>query len=697
MFTKNTLFLSIISSLVLPFSIQAADTETEEITVYGAKSTDTLNDVTSSIGYLSADAIKDQAIYSIRDAFRVLGNVSDSSFNDSGFVIRGVNSEGLTPGGSPLASLYVDGIQQTVNGARRGAKGLWDIQQVEVYRGPQSTLSGRAAMAGAIYLKTKDPEQTQSSAAQLSLGSDSFYNGALMFNTPLIDDVLAMRVTGEYFTKDSDIKFTNFEHYKNHDVIATDEYYQLRGKLLYTPSNKTKALLTYSYAYDSPANKDVGGPSSGGGFNVADMRGDFLGPESTEARETTNHNIGMELTHQLNNQWLFTLMTTLSSTELTRDSVNVHSDDDLYTDGSFEQDLFTQELRFNYQSELLKAVFGVYAAVDDSESFLEQETWRTLDSHTSDNENNFAIFGEVAYEFQPSWTLTLGGRIDDTSKESVVKSTEVRSWEPAPRESDFTTQYNETVFLPKLALSKQLTPDVLIGVSVQKGFRNGGGAFDRTSAQAYEYDAEYAWTSELFIRANSLNNKLRTQFNLFNTNFTDQQVEMPLGEGGVDGSRILNAAESNSQGFELEVKFLATDILATYASVGYTDTEFESFNDAQFGELSGLPFPEAPKWNASAGVSVNLDSGFFANLDASYNDEHLSGFANGYNPNAYVDAYTLVNMQLGYRGDNFDVTVFVENAFDESYLQYIEYVNDDIFAQTPGEARFAGVRTSWYF
>jgi len=127
------------------------------ITVYGARTTQTLNDVTSSVGIVTGETIEERQVRSFRDSFRLMANVRDSDFNDAGFVIRGINSEGLTPGGAPVASLYVDGIQQTVQGARRGARGLWDVEQVEVYRGPQSTLAGRAALAGAIYVKTKDP------------------------------------------------------------------------------------------------------------------------------------------------------------------------------------------------------------------------------------------------------------------------------------------------------------------------------------------------------------------------------------------------------------------------------------------------------------------------------------------------------------------------------------------------------------
>jgi len=126
----------------------------EDVVVYGARTSDSLLDTQASVGVLTSESIVEKDIQNLRDAFRLFGNVMDSDWVDAGFVIRGVSSEGLTPGGAPLATIYVDGAAQTVQGARRGLRGLWDVSQVEIYRGPQSTLSGRAALAGAIYQRS---------------------------------------------------------------------------------------------------------------------------------------------------------------------------------------------------------------------------------------------------------------------------------------------------------------------------------------------------------------------------------------------------------------------------------------------------------------------------------------------------------------------------------------------------------------
>lgn len=209
--------------------------------------------------------IEARGLRSIRSAFRMIANVGDADFNDAGFIIRGVNSEGLTPGGAPLASFYVDGIQQTVQGARRGARGLWDVQQLEVYRGPQSTLAGRAALAGAVYVKTNDPSYQYEAAAQGLIGNLDTRGGAIMFNAPILANEVAVRFAAEYERSESDINYPTYRRFEGYKDFIEDEYFTLRGKLLLEPGalTGTRALLSYSYSEDSPAPRDIAGPGLG--------------------------------------------------------------------------------------------------------------------------------------------------------------------------------------------------------------------------------------------------------------------------------------------------------------------------------------------------------------------------------------------------------------------------------------------------
>ena len=162
---------------------------------------------------------------------RRLGNVRDPDWTDAGFVLRGISSEGLTPGGTPLASFYVDGIQQTIQGTRRGLRGLWDTEQVEVYRGPQSTLAGRAALAGAIYVKTKDPVFRFEAAARGMGGEDETSTGAGMVNVPLIEEQVALRVAAEYQRSESALNYPTYKRFDRFGDLKEDEFLLVRSKL----------------------------------------------------------------------------------------------------------------------------------------------------------------------------------------------------------------------------------------------------------------------------------------------------------------------------------------------------------------------------------------------------------------------------------------------------------------------------------
>ena len=342
----------------------------------------------------------------------------DADWNDAGFIIRGVNSEGFVPGGAPLASVYIDGVQQTVYGARRGARGLWDVEQMEVYRGPQSTLSGRAALAGAIYIKTKDPTFEREAAASLTVGNQERVGTALMFNTPLVDDQLAFRFAGEFARSVTDINYPLYEPFDRYDDFTTDSFYNLRGKLLFQPSEmpETRALLSYSFAHDAPTLDDIAGP--GLGFNFDERRGDFNDPVFSEARSTDVHNVGLEITHDLSDALRLTSMTGFTHSFLDRPSINEGTPGETNVLFGDRTDLLgTQELRLNYEGDAWKWVAGLYGSYEELDSQFDRTSFdfRNDISRSTQETTNVAAFGEITYEFVPTWKATVGGRIDYTS------------------------------------------------------------------------------------------------------------------------------------------------------------------------------------------------------------------------------------------------------------------------------------------
>lgn len=667
----------------------------QAITIYGARNATTLASTSSSIGIVTAQEIADGQIHSFRDSFRRMANVMDADWVDGGFIIRGVNSEGLVPGGAPLASLYVDGVQQTVRGARRGARGLFDVEQVEVYRGPQSTLSGRAAMAGAVYIKTKDPTFEKEAEVSATIGTGNLYGTAFMVNTPLMDDQLAVRISGEIQRSENDINYPTFVGYDRYNDFTHDLYYQIRGKVLFEPAEmpETRALLSYSFSHDDPYVRDIGGPAGASRFRFDEKRGDYQIPAYIEYRPTEVHNVGLEITHDFSDELKLTSLSTFSYSDTDRFSPNYGTAGEINTyHGYYKEFIASQELRLNYEGDRWDWVGGVYFSYEDEKNFYD----RTIPLSATVNRNQFqrntqksfnaALFGEATYEFVPTWKITLGGRLDYTDQDItqyLLRTQPLGGTRTVL--TDYAASFHETNFVPKIGLSKELTDTQTVGVTYSQGFRTGGASYDSFRRTSYTYEPETASTYELFYKGTFLDDRLTLNSNIFYTKYSDQQVQMQLDPTDATTRRIINAASSEAWGFEFEPSFKVTDNLETFASLGYVHTEFKDFNDLAYGNLSGLPFPEAPEWSLGLGARYTFDNGVYVGADAKYTSSYLARL--GSLPHDYLDSRWIVNLQAGYKTERWELNAFAQNLLDEEYFVY----NDNDVAATLGERRNVGL------
>ncbi len=676
--------------------------ELEPIQIYGDRSTDDAQSTTASVLVVDEVDLSRTNLAQWRDIMDRVPNFGDGDLNESGFTIRGVNSEGLTPGGAgaPVASLYIDGVQQTVEGTRRGFRGTFDVEQVEVYRGPQSTLSGRNALAGAVYLRTKDPEFARSGKVQLTYGENNKQQIGVAFGDAL-SDTLAYRVSAEWSKKDSDISYPSLEGYDRYDDFKTDDYYTLRGKLLWRPSGATDVILSYSHSFDGPAYNNIIGPGWFGlGIEYDDMRGDDWGvlePLSPgaityqEIRETTVDNLGLEVKHEFSNGLTFTAQTGLTHSVTGRHSINEGTPGEMYwVDGEFDQTILSQEFRLNYDDGGLRWVAGLYAAKERTEAF--RDTW--MFGSVTENENtidvtNTALFGEVSYEFAPGWRVIAGGRLDHYSQEQEASS----GGTAAP-----STSYEATEFIPKLGLTWEIDSRQQLSLIYQQGYRPGGASYQISSGTLREYEAEQAHNIELNYRGTLMDDRLTVGASLFYQDWDNQQVEILETPGDSTSYYITNAGKSVSYGAELELAYAASDNLDLYGSVGLLHTEFKDFA-INTTDYSGKPFPLAPETTITLGFNWRQgDVGWFGGAQATYVGERMSRIENGVADPAMLDAYTVADASLGYKWDNgMSLTGYATNLFDERFYQY-EYVEGGQGASAwLGERREIGVRFDYTF
>ena len=684
-----------------------------EIELHGDRAASTVDQSEASVAVLNEQRLDTPMVENFEDAFRQISNVSDGDFTESGFTIRGINSEGLTPGGAgaPLASFYIDGVQQTAEAARRGTRSIFDAEQIEVYRGPQSTLTGRNALAGAIYLRTKDPTFYSSGQVQLTYGENNHIETGIAYGDALSDN-LAFRFSAQYSQKDTDINYPSYEQYPYYDDLTQDQYYTLRGKLLWLPtgSEDTEVLFSYAHSYDSPTPDFIAGPdwSPGSGVTLDDMRGDIYGsispygfplPLFQDVRDTTVDSFGIEITHAFSDALYLTAQTGLTSSVTDRRSVNLgyavadpNTDyEGAYNDGAFDQMIVTQEVRLNYDSDRLRWVAGVYGAFEQNDGRREQ----FLLGNTTDNNNeadiwNYAAFGQVSWEFAPQWSVIAGGRIDYYKQEQTASSVTLDQTGAVTGTSGTTSSHSETAFIPKIGISYAIDPFNTVALTYQEGYRPGGSGVRLSDNQEFTYDAERARNYELSWKGSLMDGRLNLGANVFYQDWDNQQVEIWQVPTDPTTSYIANAGQSESYGGELELSYFATDRLNVYASVGLLHTEFKDFAIGNLN-LAGQPLSNAPEQNLAVGFFWGAPTGWFFGGNLEYVGSSYSRIE-GSTPRTELASYVTVDAQVGYAWDSVSVTAYATNLFDEQYRTY-----DSAGLIALGDRREVGVRLNKTF
>ncbi|MEJ8476555.1 TonB-dependent receptor [Roseibium algae] len=665
------------------------DTVLDTIYVYGARDAKTLEDTSASVGVVTSDDIEYGQMQYLPQALRRLANVEKGGTQNTGIVIRGMNFEGFSPAGAPMGSIYVDGILQSRYNSRFGARSLWDAEQVEVYRGPQSTLSGRAATAGAVYVKTKDPTFEKEMMASATVGNKNLAGGAFVINAPLSEsDGLALRVAGSYEQKTVELDYPSYQDYANYDDFRTELSGTFRAKLLFAPDElpDTSTLFTYSYSKDRP-NERLADPGPG-------TPGDFyLFPTFAEYREIEVHNVGLEVTHDISPALVFTSQTSLSHGITGRQSVDDGTENYINAfHGTYKDTLFSQELRLNYDLGQWSAIAGLYGSYEyqDSDFFARLTQWGIEQEQLYYRRTtNLAAFGEATYEFVPSWKITLGGRVDYLKEKTNESDATygIGSTPPSPTLSGGDT--NEFNIVPKIGISKQINIDHVAGFTFSQGFRTGGYYTDPFTSESKSYEAEYANNYELFYKGKFLDERLRLNANVFFTQYADQQVETSVVQGTTRGTIVNNAASSYAMGFEIEPTFAVNRNLSVFTSIGYLHTEFDKFDHNTYGDLTGEAFPEAPEWTVAFGGLYTFDNGVYIGGDAKFISDYNSKFSTNA-PLDRIDSRFLVNAQAGIKRDNWEINAFAENLLDEEYFTMTELDGSPAFGQV-GTSRLFGL------
>lgn len=708
--------LSLISLLVSTnLSAIAEDKKDQEqapevIIVKGTKIERSLAETVESVTVYTDQDFREQAVFEFQDLLELAPNVYSTSGGE-GFAIRGItqNSQATGAGSSPNAITYVDGVALEFFGGRFINKSLWDVNQVAIFRGPQSSNLGRSALAGALIITTNKPEPgINDFALRTGFGSYGSKEYAAMANLSTGDNS-AIRLSYQNDSNDGFIENTTLNDNK-YDARDNDK---LHAKWFYQVSDD----------FDITANYLKLNTNRGQDFFI------LSGSESLDARQSTanlkafekydGELFSLDMNYQLNDSW------SLKSITASADGKYDRFDDDdesplggnAYRGRDASEENFSQELRFNYNSDNLNGVIGAYyfesdnrndtiglVAVNTAEvgvpaqllQFYPASFEVDLLAKYQGKTRNHAFFTEWVYDTNENWSWFAGFRYDQESQDLVTglnnslvnpniipnptvvggaiggvlgaqieaALTQVNAAllsQLQPTEQRPGTDYD--AFLPQIGVTYNFDSSKNLSFFIKRGYRTGGAEVDITGT-LNEYEPEYLTNYEFSWRSIHLDNSLFFTTNVFYSDWTDQQVSFPV-NGNLFNLRIENSGESELYGLELSTIYRATDNLSTFFNIGYSRTKFTKFETSDGEDLSGNRFALSPKFTASAGFNYYFDNNWFVGSNISYVGESFGNVQN--DSNNIIDSRALLNIKAGYIGDNFDVNLYGTNLTDELY------------------------------
>ncbi|MHA7815001.1 MAG: TonB-dependent receptor [Pseudohaliea sp.] len=735
---RRALALAVLGTMAGPALAQTA-APLEEIVVTAQQREQSLQDVPIAISAFNTEDIQKNMF---RDVTDFVGRVPNASFISNGARSRrAISMRGITnfvnsnqARRTATFGFYLDGFNLATSSINPP---IMDIERIEVLRGPQSTYFGANALGGGINVTSVAPKSDEFEGSIMAdYGRFDTLDVEGTLNIPLVKDVLGARINYKDWSSDGNIRNINPQGGGN-----DFDYTYWRASLLWTPTDNLSVTLTASDASEDVGMRE-GVPSgvfstfAGGTLyaNFPDRDGDGLADPDPDGvgffpdnQDKVNFNapqsVGTDFEYYIARiDYDFANMRATSITGYMESDFFLQGDIDGGSGDYFREfrtiprESTTQEFRLQSTGES-KLNWNVGFFYSDDEGFIDNKTFVgaaqpfglpegfLIDSEESAGTSEvIAFFGQADYALTDRLVLTVGGRY---SEETI--DTDISGFGGGVAQE---LQVKDTFedFSPKVSLRYDIDDEASLYATVAKGFKSGGVQVAPVS-DLETYDPEELWNYEIGYKADLLDRTLRINAAVFYMDWTDLQAAFQ--ESGVDDEGeffifggIDNADSAESYGAELSITSAPVAGLVMNLNVGYLKAEFEEFTaliDGADRVLDGRTIPNSPEWTVSADaeytfpLSNGLDA--FVRGEYIYRDSLRSTVAaliqEGFPWE--VPSYDIVNLRLGLQHENYSLTAYVENLFDDTYFTnaYQKAFSGGLHIE-PGVQRY-GVRVRYNF
>lgn len=612
--------------------------------------------------------------------------------------IRGFVTRTTDIATEPGVAVYVDGVYQTI--LTGSLVDTYDVESVEVLRGPQGALLGKSAGAGAILINRTRPKHEFGGKAEIEYGSKNLIRATGLVHIPLVEDKLALKLFGT--TRHRDARVKNLE-IPGAD-LGTISMSTVRAAIDYRPTDDFDLYLTADYFRDDS--------DQAGGRNISPdgtLGCQFFGACAPHLgrRNVTNATL-LNQPNQKQNNVTAKIDWTLGAVKLTSITGYRHyfvrnSEDLDHTaapilavlNSDTELDQYSEELRLSSVENggwdlggRLLWILGGYWGHSDS-TFNQPLIAFGMDSSQNQQvvRKNAAAFAHADFTIIPAVTLNAGVRY---SKDKVEHDYNFSSPGLDVKPTDHTqdTDFDNTSY--EAGLQFQATDDVMLYYRYAEGYRSGGfvGFPGSPEAAAQPFQPETSSSHEVGLKSRWFDGAFTFNVILFDTEFQDMQRDVvSQGPSGGFVQVTANAASATTKGVEVELAIHPLEGLTFSANGGYLDAKYDEFIsfDQVTGEpidLSSNPVTYAPEWTAAASIDYEGDLGgeLFDTFHVNTNIDYRSSFVfDPVTPELASPGYNTVNASLGFEGGadaRYKVTFYVDNAFDTDYETILSNISN---------------------
>ena len=684
----------------LPVSAQTTDTE--QVVVTARKRDESFRDVPITVNVFTEQTIESAGIQKPGDFISLVPNMTLVETQNAGnafVVVRGISQ---ARNSEPSVAVLVDGVLET-NPAEFN-QDLFDIQQIEVLKGPQGALYGRNAIGGAIIIRTKEPSDHFEGTAKVGLGNGLAERAQLSVGGPLADSTtLKYRASVNFYNTDGYL-----ENDYLHQKADPSREYSGRLRLLWKPTGtftgdlrmSADRLETRALYFVIPRDNEANPFSD---FSTAPNANNVSTPITLDNPGVNNRDL-FNTALKMDFDTGHGTVTSISAYDKTRELLTGDAFDFRPAANSFFKAILgfdlnqsqylnvralSQELRFTSpKSDTFSWIAGAYYV--HTNRFISTgnmvDTGNGVDpiyyaprfsgsnpsfSYLADSQKNdaWALFGDATYELTHQVELDLAMRFDQDSRDNTTETPPVFLPDPNAKTGEVRS-HTWSKLQPKGTLRYKPSDDVTLYGGWSRGFRSGG--FNQTGVGAVAatnnvlgvhdlFEAEVADTFEVGMKGQFLDRRLSAGLSLYHTRSRNGYFFVFL---AANSTQNLGNLDATYKGAELELNAKVTKQIDLYANFGYTDSEITGMEDPK---VIGNQAPLVSRTTINAGVQYHrpLTEALTGTLRLDVQQIGRTWWE-PYNTTSR-DPVTLVDLRMGLDADKWTLTAWSKNLTDKKY------------------------------